>query len=86
MPPVNCEIDLTLTCSANCFIIANPINNQQPAFAITDANFNVLVVTLTTQDNAKLLQQLNQVLKDQLTGINVNQKYQYKDQTNICIT
>ena len=76
MPPINCEIGLTLTCSANCFIIANPVNNQQPTFAITDANFNVLVVTLTTQDNAKLLQRLNQVLKDQLTGININQKYQ----------
>ena len=76
MPPINCEIGLTLTCSANCVIIANPVNNQQPTFAITDANFNVLVVTLTTQDNAKVLQRLNQVLKDQLTGININQKYQ----------
>ena len=29
------------------------------------------VVTISTQDNAKLLEQLNLVLKEQLTGINI---------------
>ena len=36
MPLINCEINLILTCSANCFIIAKPIKNQEPTFAITD--------------------------------------------------
>ena len=37
------------------------------------------VVTISTQDNAKLLEQLNLVLKEQLTGINIIQKYQQKE-------
>ena len=71
MPLINCEINLILSWSANCFIIVNPTNNQEPTFALND-----LVVTLSIQDNGNLLQQLNQVLKEQLTGININQKYQ----------
>ena len=60
MPLINCEINLILTWLENCFIIANPvpINNQVPTFSIADTKPYVLVVTLSTQDNAKLLQQL----------------------------
>ena len=39
----------------------------------------VLVITLSTQDNVKLLEQLKSglmVLKEQLTGININLKCQ----------
>ena len=32
----NCEINLILTWSTNCFIIDYPVNNQVPTFAITD--------------------------------------------------
>ena len=59
IPLVNCEINLILTCSANSFIISNPINNQVPKFTITDTKLYVPVVALSTQDNVKLLQQLN---------------------------
>ena len=55
---INCEINLTLTWSANCFIIGNPVNNQIPTFTITDKKLYVPVVTLLTQDNTKLLDQL----------------------------
>ena len=48
--------------------------------AITDTKLYVPVVTLSTQDNAKLL---NQILKEQLIGTNINLKYQYKHQTHI---
>ena len=58
MPLLNCEVNLILTWSKNCFIIANPIKNQVPTFAIADTKLFVFVVTLSTQDNAKLLQQL----------------------------
>ena len=34
----------------------------------------VPVVTLSTQDNTKLLEQLKSGFKEQLTGININQK------------
>ena len=43
-------------------------------------NFIFQLLTLSTQDNAKLLKQLKPGLK---TGININQKCQQKDQTNI---
>ena len=34
------------------------VANQNPIFAITETKLYVAVVTLSTQDNAKLLQQL----------------------------
>ena len=37
MPLINCEINLILTRSNTCFIIDDPIANQQPTFTITDA-------------------------------------------------
>ena len=36
MPLINCEINLILMCSANCFI-SNAAANQATTFAITDA-------------------------------------------------
>ena len=50
--------------------------NQATTFSITDTKLYVPVVTLSTKDNAKVLEQLNLVLKEQLTGININQKNQ----------
>ena len=61
-------------------------DTKATAFAITDTKLYVSVVTLSTQGNAKLLPQLNQVLKEQLIGTNINQKYQYKGQTHIWMT
>ena len=58
MPLINCEIDLILTWSNRCFIIDNPTADQEPTFTITDTKRYVPVVTLSTQDNAKLLEQL----------------------------
>ena len=58
MPLDNCEINLIVTWSANCFLITGTAVNQVPSFAITETKIYVLVVTLSTQDNAKLLQQL----------------------------
>ena len=55
MPLIDCEINLILTWSANCVI---SVANGATTFAITDAKHYFLVVTLSTQDNAKLLQKL----------------------------
>ena len=55
MPLVNCEIELILDCSANCVIIYRDVANQVPTFTITDKSLYVPVVTLSAQDNAKLL-------------------------------
>ena len=58
MLPINCEINLTLSWSARCFIIDAPISGQERMFTITDGKLYLRVVTLSTQDNAKLLEQL----------------------------
>ena len=60
---INYEINLILTWSNRCFILDNPIAGQKPAFTITDKNLYVPVVTLSTQDNAKLLEQLKSGFK-----------------------
>ena len=63
MPLSNCEINLILTWSNRCFIIDNPVDNQEPTFTITDTKIYVLVVSLSTQDNAKPLEQLKSGFK-----------------------
>ena len=73
MPLINCEINFILTWSANC-VITNDAANQATIFAITDTKRYVSVVTLSTQDNAKLLQQLKSGFK---STINWN-KYHLK--------
>ena len=63
MPLINCEIELIFDWSANCVIIYTDVNNQVPTFTITETNLYVPVVTLSTQDNAKLLPQLKSGFK-----------------------
>ena len=63
MPLINCEVELILTWSANCVIIYTDVANQNPTFTITETNLYVPVVTLSTQDNAKLLPQLKSGFK-----------------------
>ena len=57
MPLINCEVELILNWSANCVIIYTNVANQVPTFTITETNLCVPVVTLSTQDNEKLLPQ-----------------------------
>ena len=57
MPLINCEINLILNWSANCFLVAGTVANEVPTFKITDTKFYVPVLTSSTQDNAKLLEQ-----------------------------
>ena len=67
IPLINCEIQLILTWSANFVIIYRDINDQVPTFAITETYLYVPVVTLSTQDNAKLLPQLKSDFKRTIT-------------------
>ena len=63
MPLINCEINLILTWSVNCVIssAAAFTMTDTTAFAITDTKLYVPVLTLSTQDNANLLQQLQHI-------------------------
>ena len=58
MPLINCEVNLILTWSSTFVLIATNSPNQNATFAITDTKRYVPVVTLSTQENTKFLQQL----------------------------
>ena len=55
MPLINCEVNLILTWSSTCVITDSAGAGK---FKIDDTKLYVPVVTLSTQENAKLLQQL----------------------------
>ena len=63
MPLINYEIELILTWSKNSVIITTNVADQVPIFTITETTLHVPVVTLTTQDNTKLLPQLKSGFK-----------------------
>ena len=57
---INCEVNLVLTWSSTC-VITN--SNGAGTYAITDTKLYVPVVTLSTQENTKFLQQLKSGFK-----------------------
>ena len=63
MPLINCEVNLILTWSSTCVLISTNVQNQNATFAITDTKLYVLIVTLSTQENTKFLQQLKSGFK-----------------------
>ena len=60
MPLINCEVNLILTWSKDC-VITN--STGEGKFKITETKLYVPILTLSTQDNAKLLQQLKSGFK-----------------------
>ena len=60
MPSINCEIELLLIWSKDC-VITN--SEGEGKFQITETKLYVPVMTLSTQDNVKLLQQLKSSFK-----------------------
>ena len=74
IPLINCEVNLILTWSKDCVISSA---TGETKFKITETKLYVPVVTLSTQDNAKLLQQLKSGFK---RTINWN-KYQSDPKT-----
>ena len=63
IPLINCEINFILTWSADFVIVYTDVVNQGVTFAITETKRYVPVVTLSTQGNSKLLQQLKSAFK-----------------------
>ena len=60
MPLINCEVNLILTWSKD-WVITNSTSEEK--FATTETKSYVPIVTLSTNDNAKLLQQLKSGLR-----------------------
>ena len=72
MPLINCKISPRLKWSRNCIIkAAGTVNNQNPTFQINNTKLYVPIVTLSTQENIKLLKQLEFGFK----GANNQNKY-----------
>ena len=63
MPLINCEISFQLKWSEDYIVIAVTAANQESKFEITDTKLCLLTVTLSTQDNVKLLKQLETSFK-----------------------
>ena len=63
MPLINCEVNLILIWSSTCVFAAVGDANQAVTFAITNTKLYVPVVTLSTQENTKFLQQLKSGFK-----------------------
>ena len=63
MALINCEVNLILTWSSTCVLVSTNVANQGATFAITDTKLYVPVVTLSTQENTKFLQQLKSGFK-----------------------
>ena len=62
MPLIDCEINLILAWFKNC-VASNTAANQGTTLEITNTKLYVPVVTLSTEDNTKLLQQLKSGFK-----------------------
>ena len=73
MPFINCEIHLLLTYPTNCVIVSAA---GETKFAITAKSY-LPIITLSTQDNTKLLKKLKPAFK---RTVNFN-KYQSKVST-----
>ena len=66
IPLINCEVELILTWSKNCVLAYTTVNATHPAivapsgvtFKINDTKLHVSVVTLSKENDAKLLEQL----------------------------
>ena len=64
MPLMSCEVEPILTWSEDCVISSA---TGETKFAITETKLYVPVVTFSTEDNAKLLQQLKSNFKRKIT-------------------
>ena len=63
MPLINCDVNLILTWPSTCVIISTDTVNQGATFTMTGTRLYVPVVTLSIQENTKLLQQLKSGFK-----------------------
>ena len=72
MALINCEVNLLLTWSKGC-VITNATGAG--TLAITETKLYVPVVTLSTQDNARLLQQLKSGFKRTINGNKYQSRY-----------
>ena len=83
VPLINCEVELILTWSVGCVIIYTDVANKNPTFTTTENTLYVSVVTLSTEDNAKLLPQLKSGFKRTISRNKYLAKPNYQNQMQI---
>ena len=71
IPLINCQINLILTWSEN-YVFSSAIGETKSS--ITDTKLYVPIVTLSTQDNTKLLQQVKSGFKRTINWNNYQSK------------
>ena len=81
MSVINCEINVHPNLSKRCIIVATTAADQGATFSITDTKIYVPVLILSTQYNAKLLEQIKSAFK-RINGTNINKTFHQKDKTN----
>ena len=64
MPWIDCKINLILISYEDCILMLGRIDDQVRRFAITDSKIYLPVVSLSTQQNAKPLDQLKSGFKE----------------------
>ena len=74
IPLNNCGINLGLNWSQKCVIVAIHVANQGATFSITDTKLYIPVLSLSAQDNTKLLEKLKSDFKEELTGTDIHKK------------
>ena len=77
MPLINCKSSLDLTWSENCVISCA---TEKIKFTITDIKLYVPVVTLSTEDDIKLLKQLEPGFKRTINWNKCQSKLEEKEQ------
>ena len=80
---INCETNLILTWSETC-MLSN--DTKATTFATIDTKLYDPVVTLSTQDNAKLFEKLKSRFKKTINWNKYHQKFHQKDKINIYIS
>ena len=63
MSLIDREISVHFKWSKNCILVADIVANQNPRFPINDTKLHGIVLTLSTEENIKLLKQLESVFK-----------------------
>ena len=80
MSLINCEISLPVKRSRKCLLVAGTAANQEQELKITYTKLHFPVVTFPTQDNVKLLKQLESSFKRTI----IWNKYQSKKKQIKC--
>ena len=78
---INCEINLILIWSENC-VISNARANEATTFPATSVKLYVPVVTLWTDNNANILQQLKSGFKRTINWIKKEPKIKIQKPSN----